>query len=131
MKIKDIFDRVDRLLEKDLMDLFEHQTYKNIPGTISSYREDPANTNTMTNKHAHVYAKPKGKGSQLYSVNKDGSGHDGSSGTEIPSSHAKFFRNKGYSIPDKNILENLVLSKTDKDIYELIILEDKSINQKF
>ncbi len=124
MKINEIIDRADRLKEKDLTELFEHQAYKNISGTKSSYREDPANTNTMTNKHAHVYAKLKGKGPQLYSVNKDGSGHDGSSGREIPNKHAEFLRSKGYSIPDNNILESLVLSKTDKDLYELIILED-------
>ncbi len=124
MKIKDIIDKAEQLLETDLVDLFEHQTYKNIPGTKSSYREDPANTNTMTGKHAHVYAKPKGKGHQLYSANKTGSGHDGSSGTEIPCRHAEYFRSKGYSIPDDNILESLVLSRADKELYELITLED-------
>ena len=109
---------------KRLLELFEHQTYKNIPGSKSSYREDPANTNTMTSKHAHVYAKPKGKGSQLYSVNTDGSGHDGFSVTEIPRAHADFFRGKGYDIPDDNILESLVLSESIAGDYELVILED-------
>ena len=111
---------------KKLFDLFEHQTYKNIPGTTNSYREDPGNTNSMTNKHSHVYAKPKGKGSQIYSVNINGSGHDGSSGIEIPSSHAAFFKDKGYSIPDNNILESLVLVESLAKDYELIILDDNA-----
>jgi hypothetical protein len=109
---------------KELINLFEHQTYKNIPGTKNSYREDPGNTNTMTSKHSHVYAKPTGRGNEIYSVNIDGSGHDGSSGKEIPSSHAEFFRNKGYSIPDDNILESLILSESIADEYELLIFED-------
>ncbi len=108
------------------IELFEHQIYKNIPGTKNSYRVDPANTNTMTSKHSHAYAKPNGKGSQLYSVNIDGTGHDGSSGKEIPGAHADFFRSKGYSIPDNNILENLILSESIADEYELLILEDEN-----
>lgn len=105
------------------IDLFEHETYKNIPGIKNSYREDPANTNTMTQKHAHVYAKPKGKGGQLYSVNIDGSGHDGSSGIEIPKTHATFFRDKGYDIDVNNILESTELSILDPNVFELIIVE--------
>ena len=111
---------------KELINLFEHQTYKNIPGTKNSYREDTGNTNTMTSRHSHVYAKPKGRGTEIYSVNIDGSGHDGSSGTEIPSSHAEFFRSKGYSIPDNNILENLILSESVSEEYELFIFEDSN-----
>ena len=110
---------------RKLLDLFEHQTYKNIPGTKNSYREDPGNTNTMTSKHSHVYARQKGMGSQLYSVNIDGSGHDGSSGIEIPSTHADFFRNRGYNIPGNNILESLLLTESGADEYELFIIEDE------
>lgn len=109
---------------KELINLFEHQTYKNISGTKNSYREDTGNTNTRTSKHSHVYAKLKGRGTEIYSVNIDGSGHDGSSGTEIPSSHAEFFRSKGYSIPDDNILESLILSESVSEEYELLIFED-------
>jgi hypothetical protein len=57
--------------------LFEHETYKLIPGNRNSYRTDAGNTNTQTIKHSHVYAKAKGGGAELYSVNVDGSGHDG------------------------------------------------------
>ena len=109
---------------KELINLFEHKTYKNIPNTKNSYREDPCNTNTMTIKHAHVYAKPKGEGTEIYSVNIDGSGHDGSSGIKIPNSHADFFRKQGYSIPDSNILESMILSESFSEEYELLIFED-------
>lgn len=79
----------------------------------------------MTSKHSHVYAKQKGTGSQLYSVNIDGSGHDGSSGKEVPGAHADFFRGKGYNIPDNNILESLILTETVADEYELFIFEEE------
>lgn len=111
---------------EELINLFEYETYKNIPGTKNSYREDTGNTNTMTSKHSHVYAKPKGRGTEIYSVNIDGSGHDGSSGKEIQSSHAEFFRSKGYSIPDNNILESLILSESVSEEYELLIFEDNN-----
>jgi hypothetical protein len=103
--------------------LFEHKVYKLIPGTKNSYREDSGNTNTRTLQHSHTYAKPKGKGSQLYAVNIDGSGHDGSSGIEIPSSHADYFRSIGYRIASTNILESLFIEDINKDDFELILLE--------
>ena len=93
--------RADIANEKRILcrvELFEHETYKLIPGTNNSYRTDAGNTNTQTIKHSHVFAKPKGSGSELFSVNIDGSGHDGSSGTEISSSHANYFRSIGYEI---------------------------------
>ena len=62
----------------------------------------------MTIKHSHVYAKLKGSGKEIYSVNIDGSGHDGSRGIKIPDSHAEFFRRKGYRIPNDNILEGII-----------------------
>lgn len=86
--------------------VLEHKTYSRIPNTKCSYRLDSANTNTKTQKHAHVYASLDGKGEQLYSVNIDGSGHDGNHGVEIPKTHADFFNDKGFSI--KNcVLESL------------------------
>ncbi len=86
--------------------LLEHQTYKKISGTNQSYREDSANTNSKTQQHVHVYAKLKGQGNQLYSVNMDGTGHDGNHGKKIPKKHADYFREKGYNIDQNNILEN-------------------------
>lgn len=107
-----------------LIELFEHQTYKNVPGTKNSYREDSGNTNTMTQKHAHTFAKQKGKGSQLYSVNIDGTGHDGSSGIEISQAHADFLRSKGYDIDPSNILESINLSDLNPNDFDLIMLNE-------
>jgi hypothetical protein len=104
--------------------LFEHEVYKRIPGAKSSFREDPGNTNTMTLRHSHVFAKPKGGGGQLYAVNIDGSGHDGSGGTSIPATHADFFRSKGYTIPVNNVLESLDPNSLQKGECTLMILLD-------
>ena len=109
---------------KKLVELFEHETYKRIPGTANSYRQDTANTNTKTQQHAHVYARPNGGGKELYSVNDGGSGHDGSSGTQIPASHADFFRSKGYNIKPNNILESLSLEILQEGQFRLVLLED-------
>jgi hypothetical protein len=86
-------------------DLLEHEVYKDIPKTNSSYRTDAANTNKQTQQHVHVYAKPKGSGKEMYALNQDGSGHDGSSGIKIPKKHADYFRSQGYDVKDGSILE--------------------------
>ena len=103
--------------------LLEYEKYKDIPGTANSYRPDPANTSTKTQKHVHVYAKPKGKGEEIYSVNLDGSGHDGYSGTQIPKSHADYFRKKNFKIKKDNILE-WITPKTVSSFSFYIILEE-------
>ena len=125
MKFKEFINKdqnidIQKELEDGLLTLtLEHQVYKLIPGTRNSYREDPANTNSNTLKHAHVFAKPKGNGKQLYSVNIDGSGHDGYSGTTISSKHADFFTDKGYSIDSTLTLESM---EDNLDSYEYFIL---------
>lgn len=116
---KDFFKRRNRDDSSDL--LLEYECYRLIPGTNNSYREDPANTSTLTQKHAHVYAKQKGKGRQLYAVNMDGSGHDGSSTVEIPGDHADHFRRCGYSIPDTNILEMKDLAQVSREDFLLLL----------
>ena len=114
----------ERVREK--LALFEHELYKRIPGTNNSYRTDSANTNTMTLKHSHVYAKPKGQGRQLYSVNDNGSGHDGSSGVEVPASHADHFRSLGYDIALNNILESIDMEKLEVAEHELVVVSDSA-----
>jgi hypothetical protein len=104
--------------------LFEHEVYKRIPGTQNSFRSDSGNTNTMTLRHSHVYAKPKGRGGEVYAVNIDGSGHDGSSGMAIPARHADFFRSKGYTIPETNILESLDPDSLQEDQFTLVVLQE-------
>ena len=104
--------------------MFEHEIYKRIPGTTTSYRQDSANMNTQTIQHSHVYAKLKGSGKELYSVNLDGRGHDGSTGIKIPALHGDFFRSNGYSINHNNILEWLDLEQLEEDKHILMLLED-------
>ena len=104
--------------------LFEHEIYKIIPGTKNSYRRDAGNTSTLTQQHCHIYAKPKGGGKELYSVNFDGSGHDGSSGIEISSSHAEFLRDQGFKIALNNILECVSSLDLDPKSYSLLILDE-------
>lgn len=116
-------EKIDEAISQRVQ-LFEHETYKRIPGTKNSYRTDSGNTNTKTIKHSHVYAKPKGCGSELYSVSIDGSGHDGSSGKAIPSSHADHFRSLGYEINPNNILESLEFGDIDENAFTLVLLEN-------
>ena len=119
--------RAETQVEKDniaKIELFEHETYKPIPGSKNSYRTDSGNTYTVTLKHSHVYAKLKGRGGELYSVNIDGSGHDGSSATQIPGSHADHFRSLGYTIAKNNLLESIDLSAMGLDSYELVLIND-------
>lgn len=104
---------------------FEHEQYKRIPGTSASYRQDRPDTTTLTQKHVHVYAKPSGRGKELYSVNLDGTGHDGSSGAPIPATHADYFRSIGYTIASTNILEALDLTAADQIEHELVYLVDE------
>ncbi len=106
------------------IDLFEHESYKSIPGTTSSYRKDPANTTALTQQHVHVYAKRHGGGKELYSANIDGSGHDGSSGYVVPKKHADYLRGLGYFIPKDNILECISLDPKNKGLYSLVVLDD-------
>ena len=100
--------------------LLEYECYRLIPGTNNSYREDPMNTSTKTEKHSHVYARPKGKGRQLYAVNHKGTGHDGSHGMQIPPSHADYFRAKGYDIPLSNIIECIDIKGLDGSTYQVL-----------
>lgn len=128
-RFKDFLKEVeqDKLREKNLKGLvlaLEHQTYKSMPGTRNSLRLDSPNTNTGTQRHAHVYAKPNGGGAQLYSVNVDGSGHDGSSGEVISTRHAEHLRGLGFSIPDNLTLESLDIEALSPELYEICILDD-------
>lgn len=109
---------------KELSISLEHHTYKDIPGTRNSLRIDPQNTNTLTQRHAHVYAKPKGRGNQIYSVNMDGSGHDGSSGTVIPANHADYLRSVGFTIPGNLSLESLDFESLSPELYEICMLNE-------
>jgi hypothetical protein len=121
--LKQYLVEVEQTKESEKMALFEHETYKRIPGTASSYRQDPSNTNTKTEKHAHVYARLNGTGKELYSVNLSGRGHDGSSGTKIPDTHADFLRSIGFDIKPNNILESINWEKLVPNQSKIIQLE--------
>ena len=101
--------------------LLEHECYNLVPDTKNSYREDPANTSTLTQKHSHVYAKRKGKGREIYAVTTDGRGHDGSSGIQIQATHADYFRSLGYNIGADNILEAVSLAKIDATDFQILL----------
>ena len=100
--------------------LLEYECYKLIPKTNKYYREDPCNTSTKTERHAHIYARPKGDGKELYAVNINGKGHDGSKGIVIPSLHAEYFRSIGYNIPVTNILESIELDKLKPQEFQIL-----------
>ena len=120
-----LFDELYDELTKDnrnRIELFEHEHYKRIPGKKASYRQDSAHTDKSM-KHSHIYAKPKGKGKELYSVNIDGSGHDGSSGVEIPQAHADYFRQNSYNIDPTNILECVTIEDLSEATYTLVFLD--------
>lgn len=108
----------------ECVQLFEHEVYKRIQGSQNSYRLDTGNTNTKTITHSHVFTKQNGRGAELYSVKIDGKGHDGSSGVTISTTHADFFRSKGFNIPPDNILETLDIKQLDTNAYTLILIED-------
>ena len=121
MNFKDFFHGKTGKRSSPLDLLKEFNCYKMIPTTKNSYREDPANTATLTPTHSHVFAAPNGKGKQLYAVRIDGRGHDGSSGTEISSAHAEHFRRLGYYIPPNNILETIDISMVNKNDYRILL----------
>lgn len=104
--------------------VLEHYIYKNIPKTNNSYREDVPKSSTNTQIHSHVYVNPNGEGKQLYSVNFDGSGHDGSSGIKISKKHAEFFRQKGYDIKDGFVLESILPDYLNNLDFHLFILNE-------
>ena len=119
--------KADEIYKKNLEDLtltLEHVTYKNIPGTSSSVRHDKGKTSTKTQDHAHVFAKRNGQGKQLFAVNMDGTGHDGSSGTKISARHAEYLRGAGYIIPDNLTLESLSYESIDKGNFEFLVLTE-------
>jgi hypothetical protein len=107
--------------QSNLIPALEHERYPKIPGTSSSGRFDQGNTNSLTDLHCHVFAKPNGRGKQLYAVNMDGTGHDGSSGTRISRKHAKWLRAQGFLIPVSLVLESFDYEAIDKPAFEFLL----------
>ncbi|PKH51912.1 hypothetical protein CXF68_14985 [Tenacibaculum sp. Bg11-29] len=64
--------------------------------------------------HLHVYKKEN----EILSINKDGSGHDGYSGTHIPNKVYHALKNKfnDWDFPSNQIIENLQIKNYKMDI---------------
>ena len=120
--IKQAWTQGEKLAILGLEPVTEDARYQKVPGTQMSARFDSGNTNTLTQDHAHIFARPNGQGKELYSVNKSGTGHDGSSGQAIFPKVASFLKTHGYRIPENLVLENLDLSAALEDMYVLIVL---------
>lgn len=106
--------------------VFEIETYKGIRGTPRAYRKGPAKPIVLAQQHVHVYAKRSGGGKQLFSVTIDGRGSAGSRNYAVPTQHVEYLRGLGYSIPNDNILECILLDPKDKDMYALVLIDDRN-----
>lgn len=133
MKINEILSRGNLKIEEanslskkmsllGLEYISESNDYQRIPKTQMSARFDKGNTNTLTKDHAHVFAKPNGLGKQLFAINVDGTGHDGSSGTAIPKKVGEFLITNGYAIPLNYVVESMSLSAALKDTFIIFIV---------
>lgn len=78
--------------------------FPQIPGTRYTFRKDnPRGTPGPGNlKHIHIYA-PNNK--ELFSINIDGSAHDGCHGAKIPEDIVTFLTQLGYQVPANRIIE--------------------------
>jgi len=103
----------------------EGADYQGVPKTQMSVRFDNGNTNTMTQGHAHVFARPNGQGKQLFAVNIDGTGHDGSSGAAIPKKVGAFLQTKGYTIHPNFVVESMCLSMALDDRFIVFIIYEQ------
>ena len=110
--------------EADTKFILEHKVYQDIPGASLSYRFDNPRKNSkgdfLGQPHVHVYAKPKGNGKELYSINADGSGHDGSSGKKVHPYVADHFRGHGFNIKPDNILECVDIALVTPQNYTIV-----------
>lgn len=81
----------------------EQQEKNIIPGTTKRYFIHRANTFTLTQKHIHVYVD----GKQVYSLNIDGSSHDGSYAYKLSKKEIAFLKSLDFTIPKNGIVESL------------------------
>jgi hypothetical protein len=83
--------------------LREHELYKSIPKSTFKFRIDKAYPQFNIQRHIHIYDK---KGNEIYSVNFDGTGHDGHHNELLSNTIADFLRDLGFSIRSNNLIES-------------------------
>jgi hypothetical protein len=122
MKIIEAKTRSEKLSLLGLEYVEERASYQRVDKTQMSVRFDKGNTNKKTQDHAHVFARPEGKGKQLFAINVDGTGHDGSSGEPIPKRVGDFLKKKGYEIPLNFVVESISVPLALEDRFIVFIV---------
>lgn len=100
-----VSEQVHSALNKDGLLLFESKNiFSPIPGVRNySYRIDKQQGagGPGRQRHIHLYYN----GEELFAMNVDATAHDGYHQVKIPDNLVAFLKNKGFSIPDNNIIE--------------------------
>ncbi|WP_428224504.1 hypothetical protein [Flavobacterium sp.] len=116
--MKDPFYKDDKVLiflheiEQQLI-LEQKDKGTKITGAYSYKKHQPRNNKGQY--HIHVYKKDN----QIFSMNADGSGHDGYSGTRIPNDVYYILKQqlKGFKFPPDQIIENYIYMESEKNIF--------------
>ena len=102
----------------------EHHKYERIPGTNRSVRFDRGDPGKCTEDHAHIFAQRGGQGTELFSVNCNGTGHDGSRGEVVPKKVADFLQQRGYRIPANLTLESIDFEVVEPGGWGIVVVLD-------
>ena len=92
-----------RQLEQVPQALLEHNIYQKFGDTKLYYRLDKANNAPGQQRHIHVFKDDKGR-IQLFSINFDGTKHDGSK-RQLNSKEQSALTALGISVPPNGLLE--------------------------
>ena len=92
-----------RQLEMVPQKLVEHKIYQRFGDTKLYYRLDKANNAPGQQRHIHVFKDDKGR-IQLFSINFDGTKHDGSQ-RQLTSKEQSALTGLGIPVPPNGILE--------------------------
>lgn len=95
-------------LEQVPQTLLEHNIYQRFGDTKLYYRLDKGNNAPGQQRHIHVFKDDKGK-IQLFSINFDGTKHDGSQ-RQLTSKEQSALTSLGIPVPPNGLLECEVLS---------------------
>lgn len=90
-------------LERIPQTLLEHNIYQRFGDTKLYYRLDKANNAPGQQRHIHVFKDDKGR-IQLFSINFDGTKHDGSQ-RQLSSGEQKALTALGIPVPPNGLLE--------------------------